>query len=155
MTSYPYGKNLLPSTVGFDRLLSTIEEFDRMLGSSSKQSSYPPYNIVKIEENKYEIQMAVAGFAPEDIDIETVQNKLTVTGSIIKDVDNPTEYLYHGLSSRDFKQSFTLNDTIVVNSANIVNGVLKIALENVIPEERKPRKIQIGFDEKPLLTNKK
>lgn len=153
--TYPYGKNLLPSTVGFDRLLSTMEEFDRMLGGNPKQSAYPPYNIVKIDENQYEIQMAVAGFSFEDIDVETVQNKLTVTGSIPKDVGSTVEYLHHGLSSRDFKQVFTLNDTIVVRSANIVNGVLKIVLENIIPEERKPRKIQIGFGEKTLLSNKK
>lgn len=153
--TYPYGKNLLPSTVGFDRLLSTMEEFDKMLGSNTKQSTYPFYNIVKVDENRYEIQIAVAGFASENIDIETVGNKLTVIGSIPKDADTTIEYLHHGLSSRDFKQVFTLSDTIVVRSADIVNGVLKIVLENIIPEERKPRKIQIGFDEKPLLTKQK
>lgn len=134
------------------QLLKFLDNFDQEILSNS---SYPKYNIVKVAENQYEIQMAVAGFAPEDIDVETVQNKLTVTGSIPKNVDGVVDYLYHGLSSRDFKQVFTLNDTIVVRSANIVNGVLKIVLENIIPEERKPRKIQIGFEEKPLLSNKK
>lgn len=133
------------------QLLKFLDNFDQEMLNNS---SYPKYNIVKIAENEYEIQMAVAGFSSENIDIETVQNKLTVTGSIPKDADNVVDYLYHGLSSRDFKQVFTLNDTIVVRSANIVNGVLKIVLENIIPEERKPRKIQIGFEEKPLLTKK-
>lgn len=153
--TYAYGKNILPSTVGFDRLLSTMEEFDKMFGSGGKTQTYPPYNIVRFDENNYEIQIAVAGFSHNDIDIETADNKLTVAGSVAKDCGSIGEYLYHGLSSRDFKHTFTLNDTVVIKSANIVNGVLKISLENVIPEEKRPRKIQIGFDEKPLLTNKK
>lgn len=149
-----YGRNLLPSTVGFDRLLSTMEEFERMLGNGSKAQTYPPYNIVKFDDNNYEIQIAVAGFSIDDIDVETKENKLTVTGSSPK-TEIVGDYLYHGLAARDFKHVFTLNDTVVVQSANIVNGVLKIALENIIPEHRKPKKIQIGFEEKPLLTNKK
>lgn len=154
-----YGKNILPSTVGFDRLLSTMEEFDRMLGSGGKTQTYPPYNILKYntveEENqKYEIQIAVAGFSIDDIDVEVKENKLTIIGSTPKS-ETVCDYLYHGLATRDFKHTFTLNDTVVVQSANIENGVLKIQLESIIPEEKKPRKIQIGFVDKPLLTNKK
>lgn len=152
--SIAYGKNLLPATVGFDRLLSTMEEFDRILGSGGKTQTYPPYNIVKFDDNNYEIQIAVAGFYADDIDVETKENKLTVTGSSPK-TEMAGDYLYHGLAARDFKHVFTLNDTVIVQSANIVNGVLKIALENIIPEEKKSRKIEIGFESKPLLTNKK
>lgn len=154
MTTFPYGKNLLPSTVGFDRLLSTMEEFDRILTSTGgKTQTYPPYNIVKFNDNEYEIQIAVAGFSIEDIDVETKENKLSISGTSNK-TEVVGEYLYHGLAARDFRHTFTLNDTVFVKSANIVNGVLKINLENIIPEHKKPRKIQIGYEEKPLLEKK-
>lgn len=152
--TYSYGKNILPSTVGFDRLLTTIEEFDKLLNSGTKTQSYLPYNIVKYDVNDYEIQIAVAGFSSNEIDIEVEANKLTVSGSVKDRVEKECEYLYRGLSHRDFKQTFTLNDTIVVKSADIVDGILKISLENVIPESKKPKKIAIGFNEKPLLENK-
>jgi molecular chaperone IbpA len=151
--SYAYGKNILPMTVGFDRLFSTMEEMDRIFGNS-KAPSYPPYNIVKLDELNYEIQIAVAGFAPEDIDVETTQNKLTVSGVSDKP-EIEVEYLHHGLANRDFKHVYTLSDISVVRSANIVNGILKIQIENVIPEERKPKKIPIVMDDKKLLTQEK
>ena len=145
-----YGKNILPMTVGFDRLFSTMEEIDRIFGNA-KAPSYPPYNIVKLDDTKYEIQVAVAGFSIEDIEVETIQNKLYVSGVSEKPDVEPI-YLHHGLANRDFKHVYTLSDISVVRSANIVNGILKIQIENVIPEERKPKKIQIGYSEKPLLT---
>ena len=148
-----YGKTLLPATVGFDRLFSTFEEFDRMLGNNFKTSTYPPYSIVKYDDNNYEVQVAVAGFSVNDIDIETKENKLTITGAVPK-IEMVGEYLYHGLAMRDFKHTFTLTDTVVVRNATIVNGVLKISLENIIPEERKPKKIPISTDQK-LLTESK
>lgn len=150
--SYAYGKSLLPATVGFDRLFSTLEELDTLVGNS-KPPTYPPYNIVKIDEYNYEIQVAVAGFSKDDISIESNQNKLTVSG-ISKKSDVEVKYLHHGLANRDFKHVYTLSDTSVVRFADIVDGILKIQIENVIPEEKKPRKILIGFDNKPLLTQK-
>lgn len=149
--TYAYGKNILPMTVGFDRLFSTMEEIDRVFGNT-KTPSYPPYNIVKMDETNYEIQIAVAGFSIEDIEVETAQNKLYVSGISKKPEVDPI-YLHHGLANRDFKHVYTLSDISVVRTANIVNGILKIQIENVIPEEKKPKKIQIGFDEKKLLTN--
>lgn len=149
---YSYGKSLLPSTVGFDRLLSTLNEIDEVF-TNKKPSTYPPYNIVKFDEDNYQIQIAVAGFAKEDIDIETKNNQLIVNGAIRLEETN-IEYLYHGLASRDFSHSFKLSDTVFVKSADIVNGVLKINLENILPEEKRPRKILIGEDV-PLLTDKK
>lgn len=148
-----FNKNLLPSTVGFDRLFSTFDEFERLL--ETKPVNFPPYNIVKLNDNSYAIEIAVAGFSIDDIDVEVKMNKLTVTGKSSSDEVENKEYLFRGLSRRDFKREFILVDTVVVKSANIVNGVLCIYLENVIPEEKMPRKIQIGVDSKVLLEESK
>ena len=134
-----YGRNMLPLSVGFDHLLSTLQEFEDI----RKPSAYPPYNIVKYDTDQYQIQIAVAGFDRDDIEIEYKNNQLTVNGAI-KTEQTDIEYLHHGLASRDFSHSFKLSDIVVVKGADIVNGVLKIDLENVYPEEKKPRKILIG-----------
>lgn len=135
-------KNLLPSTVGFDRLLSTIEDFDTLFMEGRKAASYPPYNIIKTDDTNYTIEIAVAGFSRDDLDITAEGNKLTVTGTI-KSEENK-EYLHHGIGTRNFTHHFTLSDTVVVKSADIVNGLLLVKLENIIPEEKKPRKIPIS-----------
>ena len=135
-------KNLLPSTVGFDRLLSTIDDFDLLFTEGRKAASYPPYNIVKTDDTNYTIEIAVAGFAREHLDITTEGNKLTVTGTITG--EDRRDYLHRGIGTRDFTHNFTLADTVVVKSADIVNGLLLVKLENIIPEEKKPRKIDIG-----------
>lgn len=146
-----YGRNLLPSTVGFDRLFSTIDEINTMF-EHTKTPTYPPYNIVKVDDDNYQIQIAVAGFDKNDIAIDYCNNQLTVNGSIMTD-QTDVVYLHRGLSSRDFSHSFKLSDIVVVKGADLVNGVLKINLQNVYPEEKKPRKIEIG--EPPSLTHDK
>ncbi len=146
-----YGKNLLPATVGFDRLFSTLDELDSILGNT-KPSNFPHYNIVKFDDYNYEIQIAVAGFSKDELQIEVNQNKLSINGAM-KSKDDGVVYLHRGLASRDFKQVYTLFDTSVVRSADIVDGILKIKIENVVPEERKPRMIPIGTDV-PQLTAK-
>lgn len=151
--TYAYGKNILPMTVGFDRLFSTMEEMDKIFGNS-KVPTYPPYNIVKLDDYNYEIQIAVAGFCAEDIDIETNQSKLIVSG-VANKPEVEQVYLHHGLANRDFKHIYTLSDLSVVRSADILNGILKIHVENVIPEERKPKKILIGDNTKKLLIEEK
>lgn len=150
--TYAYGKNILPVTVGFDRLFSTMEEMDKLFGNT-KAPSYPPYSILKVDDYNYEIQIAVAGFSVDDIDIETSHNKLIVSGVAKKPEIEPV-YLHHGLANRDFKHVYTLSDLSIVRSADIVNGILKIKIENVIPEERKPKKIQIGSENRLLLEDK-
>jgi molecular chaperone IbpA len=150
--TYAYGKNLLPMTVGFDRLFSTMEEMDKLFGNT-KVPSYPPYSILKLDDYNYEIQIAVAGFSVEDVEVETSQNKLIVSGFARKPEVEPV-YLHHGLANRDFKHVYTLSDLSIVRSADIVNGILKIKIENVIPEERKPKKIQIGSENRLLLEDK-
>jgi len=141
---HAYFRDLLPSTVGFDRLFSTLETVNDILTNpTTKLPSYPPYNIIKTGENKYTIDMAVAGFTMEDIEVTMEDSILTVSGSK-KETTSETNYLHRGIALRNFTRSFTLADTVEVKSADIVNGLLVISLENIIPEAKKPRKIAIG-----------
>lgn len=139
---YSFGRNLLPSTVGFDRLLSTLDE---ALNIPEKVlTSFPPYNIAKISEDKYVIELAVAGFKREEIDITLEDSKLTVQGNAKKDEESTKTYYHRGIALRNFTRVFTLADTVIVKSADLVDGLLVIELENVIPENKKPRKINLG-----------
>ena len=141
--SLPYGKSLLPSTVGFDRLLSTFEEFDNILGQGTKIQTYPPYNIIKEDNETYTIEIAVSGFKRDEIEITSEGGKLYVNGAI-KTARTSDKYLHRGIGTRDFSHKFVLSDTVMVKDADIVDGLLVINLENIIPEEKKPRKIEIG-----------
>ena len=141
--SLPYGKSLLPSTVGFDRLLSTFEEFDNILGQGTKIQTYPPYNIIKEDNETYTIEIAVSGFKRDEIEITSEGGKLYVNGAI-KTARTSDKYLHRGIGTRDFSHKFVLSDTVVVRDADIVDGLLVINLENISPEEKKPRKIEIG-----------
>lgn len=148
-----YYKSLLPSTVGFDRLLSTIEDFESVMGGNKlARNPYPPYNIVKESENDYKIEIAISGFKREDIDITLEKSKLTVTGVSIDDDSKKRHYLHKGIASRNFTHVFTLNDTVIVKDADIVDGLLVVTLENIVPEQNKARKIPIGVKEESLLT---
>lgn len=137
-----YGKSLLPSTVGFDRLLSTVDEFEKLF-STTKVSTYPPYNIIKEDDTHYRIELAVSGFKRHEIDIETSGNKLYVNGAI-STTGTQESYLHHGIAKRDFTHKFTIADNVLVKGAELVDGLLEIKLESIIPEEQKSRKIQIG-----------
>lgn len=132
-----------PFFIGFDRVL------DRMKEATPGQNNYPPYNIVKVDEDNYAIEIAVAGFLNDEIDIELKDGVLYVEGK--KGDHEEGKYLHKGISARAFRRSFTLSDTIVVRGADLSQGILTIDLENVIPEEKKPRKIAIGSSEKQLL----
>jgi molecular chaperone IbpA len=140
-----YGKSLLPTMVGFDRLLSTIED------TCYKPQTYPPYNLVKENDSNWTIEIAIAGFKRDEIEITYDNCKLFVSGSINEDKEK-REYLHRGIAKRDFCHKFVLADTVLVKSADVVDGTLIIKLENVIPEERKPKKIQIGNNTETLLT---
>ncbi len=137
-----------PFFIGFDRVLN------KMQNSTPGQTNYPPYNIVKIDEDHYTIEIAVAGFNESDIEIELKDGVLNVFAE--KADKDEGDYLHKGISARAFRRSFTLSDTIIVNGADLVNGILAIELENVIPDEKKPRKIEIGKNstsaKKTLLT---
>ena len=128
-------------SIGFDRM------FDRLFDVSfvTTTNNYPPYNIVKVSDTDYAIQIAVAGFGKDDIEIETKENTLTVKSVEKKDgeVVDDTTYLHKGISNRAFRRSFTIADDVVVKGASFENGLLNIDLERIIPEEKKPRLIEI------------
>jgi molecular chaperone IbpA len=121
----------------FNRLAKMHDDITKHL------PSYPPYNIKKVEDNKYVIEIAVAGFTHEDIDIEFAEDKLTIKGHT-KDGDESHEWLHRGIAARNFTRTFVLNDQIEVKDADLSNGMLKINLERIIPEHKKPRKINLG-----------
>ena len=132
------------STVGFDRLMRMVES-DFMRNSAT---SYPPYNIERMDENAYRISMAVAGFAMEDIDITVQDNSLSVQGTKpTTDEEKEKTYLHRGIAARQFEQRFQLADHIEVKEASLENGMLHIDLQREIPEHKKPRKISINYGE--------
>lgn len=126
--------------VGFDNQFNRL---DQLYSDITKNvPTYPPYNIRKVSDTDYRIEIAVAGFDKSEIDIELEEgSKLIVKGS---SKDDSADYMYKGIAKRDFTRTFVLNDEIVVKGANIVNGLLTIVLERVIPEEKKPKKIIIN-----------
>jgi molecular chaperone IbpA len=129
------------STVGFDRLFDMLE--NNNLGQA--QENYPPFDLIKKGENDYCIELAVAGFKPEEIDITAQQNVLIVSGRKNEETEQKgDDYIYRGIANRSFERRFQLADFIEVRSADFENGLLTIALQRVIPEAMKPRKIEIG-----------
>lgn len=124
--------------IGFEKL---FEDLQTMTDSSSIDK-YPPHNIIKLNESQYFIELALSGFSKNEIEIIVKENVLTITGQKKPTVDSG-EYLYRGIGTRSFTKKFQLSDTIVVCSSSYIDGVLKIILENVIPESKKPRKIDI------------
>jgi len=131
---------LFRSSVGFDRL---DKLFDAAFRDAARDVSYPPYNIAKTGQDAYRITMAVAGFTEKDIDITVHDNVLSVKGQL-KEVPKEIEYLHRGIGQRAFEHRFQLADHVRVSGAKLANGLLDIELERVVPEEKKPRKIEIG-----------
>tara|TARA_B100000519_G_C14095846_1_gene368628 strand:- start:168 stop:602 length:435 start_codon:yes stop_codon:yes gene_type:complete len=127
-----------PHFLGFKPLLKRLAEFD----AEMPNTGYPPYNIIQDGE-KYFVELAVAGFSESDISIthEPNEKQLIIEGSTDK---SDVRYLHKGIGGRRFKRVLTVIETMVVNSANLVDGILTIELENIIPEERKPKQIAIG-----------
>ena len=133
---------LYRSTVGYDRLGSL---FDTALRSDQASPGYPPYNIEKLGEDAYRITMAVAGFAEDDIDVTVTENSLTVSGKIEKNGSESAQgFLHRGIAARAFERKFDLADHIIVTGAEMENGLLHIDLVRDVPEEKRPRKIEIG-----------
>lgn len=127
--------------IGYDRLLNV---FNANTGTAFRgaTSNFPPYNIKRLGDNQYQIELAVAGFGKQDIKIDLEGDQLKITGNASADKD--ADYLFQGLAARNFTRQFTLNDQVVVNNASLVNGMLKIALERIVPESKKPRTINIS-----------
>ena len=132
--------------VGADRVMKRLADIANQ-STQMMPIKYPPYNIKKVDETRYVIELAVAGFGKSEIDIELQEGLLRVTGKC--DSPESTEYLYKGIAERGFKREFTLADNVEVKSSTLVNGMLKIWLEAFIPEEKKAKKVEITDDEYP------
>jgi molecular chaperone IbpA len=136
MRSYDFSP-LWRSTIGFDRLFDLAEMAQR-----GGEDNYPPYNIERLAEDRYQISLAVAGFSPDDISITAEQNVVTIEGG--KSDKAEREFLYRGISTRAFKRQFSLADYVQVKDASFDNGLLRIELVREIPEAMKPRRIAIS-----------
>ena len=140
MTRLSIWNDLRPFSVGFDDL---FDHFNNTLEYTVKQpTSYPPYNINKLDDFNYQIEMALAGFSKSDIEVKTVDGQLTIE-SIESENKDEKETLHRGISKRKFSRTFTLADDIKVNGAELKDGMLLIDLEKIVPEEKKPQTIDI------------
>lgn len=122
--------------VGFDRI------FNERFFSGSHSNNYPPHNIVKYDDNHYAIEVAVAGFSKEEINVSVDQDQLTVTG-VRGQSTEVKEYLHRGLAARDFEQTYTLAEFMNVTGAEVKEGMLVISIERIVPEALKPRQIEV------------
>ena len=124
--------------VGFEPLFSELE---RLTSGTPGQDNYPPHNIVKLDDEHFSIEMAVAGFSKDDVEVELKDGTLTISGSKTEDERNSA---HKGISSRKFSKSFRLAEYVVVDDADLANGVLVVNLRVDIPEEKRPQKIKIN-----------
>ena len=122
-----------PFTIGYTDMFKDLESMSKQI---AKAATYPPYNIKQVKDNKFVIEMAVAGFAQSDIEITLEGNKLVVKG-VTEDTETPDNFLYKGIANRNFTREFKLADKVEIENAELVNGMLKIGLANMV-------KIQIG-----------
>jgi molecular chaperone IbpA len=129
--------------VGFDRMIDRVDEILRQ--NAANQTNYPPYNMIRHSDDKYSIELAVAGFKHGDINIEVSDNQLTVTGKQAELVEDSREYVHRGISGRDFVRVWTLADHVEVVGAAQEDGILTIHLERQIPEHKKPKSIAITY----------
>lgn len=132
---------LFRSSIGFDRMLDALESASRI----ETVDNWPPYDIAKIGDDDYRIKMAVAGFSQDELTITQEQNMLVVSGQ--KTGEDEGQYLHRGIANRAFQRRFELADHVRVEGAGLVNGLLTIDLKREIPEEMKPRRIEISTDE--------
>ena len=130
--------DLRPFSVGFDNI---FDHFNLHL-DNTRTVNYPPYNINKIDDFNWNIEIALAGFGKKDIDISTAENQLTIK-SVESDDKDEKDTIHRGISKRQFTRSFTLADDVVVNGAELKDGMLVIDLEKIVPEEKKPKTIKI------------
>ena len=127
--------------IGFDDQLRNLQKVHDDL--TKNIPNYPPYNIKKVDDNKYVVEMAVAGFGKSDIEIEMIDDKLVVRGNVRND-DRDYNYLFKGIAERAFTRMFALGDHVEVKNAALLNGMLQIALERIVPEHKKPKKIEVS-----------
>jgi molecular chaperone IbpA len=135
---------LAHTTLGFERFFDDVE---KLLASdvAKVSTSFPPHNIIKLDESRYVVELAVAGFSKNEIEISVENGTLTVKGEK-QEKESSVQYLHKGIGTRSFTKSLTIADTVEVKGAEFKDGILRIGLENVIPEHKKPRKIEIGSE---------
>jgi len=128
--------------VGFDDQFNKMSKLHDEL--TKNIPNYPPYNIKKVDDNKYVIEMAVAGFGRSDVEIEMVDEKLVIRGNLRNDDRDEGNFLYQGIANRAFTRMFALGDHVEEKDAEMINGMLQVFLERIIPEHKKPRKIEVS-----------
>jgi molecular chaperone IbpA len=131
-----------PATVGFDRFIHNVEQ---LLNQAEASTSFPPHNIIKVDDNQYLIELAVAGFNKNDITIKTIDGILEIKGEKSAD-DKSIQYLHKGIGTRSFVKKLQLAETIEVRGAQFQDGILTIGLVNVVPDHKKPKVIEITSD---------
>ena len=147
MTNYRLSTLDLPTlnrhAIGFDRIFN---ELNRAFDAGTRSDNYPPYNVIKTGETTYSVELAVAGFQDTELDVELTENILTVIGKRVRAEEDTAEYIHRGIGQRDFVRTFTLADNMEVRGALVRSGILSVQLEQIIPEEQKPKKIAITFE---------
>jgi molecular chaperone IbpA len=139
LTSHYGLDRLLPTALGFETAFAALDNAAHLV--TSAQNTFPPVNVVKTDEYNFVVELAVAGYKQDEIEITAEKNSLRVKGK--KTETDERNYLVKGIAGRQFSRQFVLSDTVVVRNATLADGILSIHLENVIPEEQKPRKIEI------------
>jgi len=139
MNDITFFNRLRPFTIGFDEVFDT---FETLSTSNTFSNSYPPYDIVKVDDYKYNVELAVAGFSKDDIQVDYADNTLTIE-SKKETKEDEDKFIHKGISKRYFKRSFTIADDVVVNGAELKDGLLTIELEKILPEGKKPKTIEI------------
>ena len=134
-----YFDRLLPTALGFENSFAALDNAAHLL--TATQNAFPPVNVIKKDDYNFILELAVAGYKQDEIEITSERNSLKVTGK--KAETDERNYLVKGIAGRKFSRQFVLSDTIVVRDAALADGILSIELENVIPDEQKPRKIEI------------
>ena len=132
-------QKMLGFSVGFDSVFDRFFDMD-----TNREQGYPPYNIRKINDIQYVIELALAGFSKDDIEIELTEGNLAVRSKKEEETNGDDSFVHKGIAKRSFLRSWTLSDDIIVKGADLKDGMLIINLEKVIPDEKKPRLIQIG-----------
>ena len=131
------------NTADLANLSRALVGFDRYFNTQAQNSNYPPHNIVKYSDDTYAIEVAVAGFTKDEITVEVDQDQLTIRGVMNRPNKGDIEYLHRGLAARDFEQTYTLAEYMIVRGAKVENGMLQIDIQRVVPEALKPRQIEI------------
>lgn len=134
--------------IGFERVFEELERA-RNGNSNYTNNAYPPHNVIRIDDDNYEIELAVAGFDESDLEVTYKDNVLSIEGN--KDSREQTEYVHQGISNRKFTKTFNLSEHIEIRGADLVNGILSVRLERVIPEDQKPQIIKIGSTKKRFI----